>query len=999
MPVFTTASRVSILVSAALSCLLSSCAVLMVDVDVYKGPLMNQESIQMEQLVPLAEGALPLLTHLRDDLEWQDDGRVPDAAAEWYKPGYVQPSLKLPGKRCFFDWIFFFSECSKKGTAGFINPLARRVNDILVWYEPAGNAPEKKDGDTTKNQSENGLTGGGLREKIAEYRRIKENKNIQPPPAAGAQPQQDALMAHREALIQSLVPFAAKILFLANHEGLSALPETTGLVSGGVGNLSRGLLGDTVTETFSPMIAMDNLLGKGTLAGRKRIQYVRLLQAVGNSILLLANELREQAEARKGGDIRAKAEKAAIEVAFDGDPSRVYVKLVQELGEEIKGQNSLVESLQRQFDKIVQDMNNLEKEAEKKNDSGEWSKNREAEKKKYDQLEGALKLIEPDELTPALGKLTQAPESLADAWAKILLQVQSILKDNEISTNAKEYLDSVKGKMDLESAAKISYVKVWEAVKVYLGGKRETLSDIEIERKKFDSLIALFGAKEAKSGQKIEAGERKEALEITEKVVKTEKGAVLYRLASQDVFVSGRGVYLILAMHLRDKLEKDKNQKDVQTTLDELNKRVPPPSFTISDTSTLTDAKAVLDQEIAFLRQEHIQAVRVGGGGENTVAVEKALAVLEAAAQHRAGMVHLRPAAAYLRTSYPSTSLQDDPNLTWDNLLLQQGLRNIPFSSYVADLFNPESRHDRAVSADLDKQYWQNINRVRVSGAGSTNYVLAKDDVGNWYVKHYFGDTARIFESARKLGMYNLGSTMGASLLSSLKDKQVKEESSSVDAQPIPLKRVFDQHRTAYTSKTTADVTALKELAEKDVLATKIKEGWQSLPDLKGEGETLKMIEDGLPAPLKKLKDRMGEIEGNDKTRDGVRVVQEIQAIRNFHRALNAGVESLDLPIPTTGSLMLAKKEVEALKKAMTEACRAAGLPTNDCLTATEQKNVAEREFKANKTNHDRTVKGRAEKVVVDVLQEELSGLVQSRQRLLQDYEQAILFVGDASKN
>ena len=159
------------------------------------------------------------------------------------------------------------------------------------------------------------------------------------------------------------------------------------------------------------------------------------------------------------------------------------------------------------------------------------------------------------------------------------------------------------------------------------------------------------------------------------------------------------------------------------------------------------------------------------------------------------------------------------------------------------------------------------------------------------------------------------------------------------------------------------------------------------------------MIEDGLPAPLKKLKDRMGEIEGNDKTRDGVRVVQEIQAIRNFHRALNAGVESLDLPIPTTGSLMLAKKEVEALKKAMTEACRAAGLPTNDCLTATEQKNVAEREFKANKTNHDRTVKGRAEKVVVDVLQEELSGLVQSRQRLLQDYEQAILFVGDASKN
>lgn len=660
-------------------------------------------------------------------------------------------------------------------------------------------------------------------------------------------------------------------------------------------------------------------------------------------------------------------------------------------------------SLQSLLDKIDQDMNSLEGKASEKKTSNEWKMNQHEERKKYDklhaQLEGALQLIEPDKITPALSELTQPPKDVATAWAEILLQVSKVLNDGTLSTNAKEHLDFIKDKMKLEDAAKISYVKVWEAVKAYLDGERKALSNIEIERRKFDRLIALFEEKGAENAQKKVAVDKAKALETTGTVVKAEKSAVLDRLAKQDAFVTGRGIYLTLAMHLRDKIEENKSLSDLQVALNELNIRVPPPDFAIPEMSTLDDAKAVLDHEIALLRQEHIQAVRVGGGGEDAKAAQKALDALEAAAEHRAGMVYLRPAAAYLRTSYPSTSLQDDPNLTWDNLLLQQGLRNIPFSSYVADLFNPEARHDRAISADLDKQYWQNINRVRVSGAGSTNYVLAKDDVGNWYVKHYFGDTEKIFESARKLGMYNLGSTMGASLLSSMKDKQVKKESSSVDAQPIPLKRVFDQHHTAYTSKTTADVTALKELAEKDVLATKIKEGWQSLPDLKGEGETLKMIEDGLPAPLKKLKDRMGEIEGNDKTRDGVRVVQEIQAIRNFHRALNAGVESLDLPIPTTGSLMLAKKEVEALEKAMLEACHAAGLPTNDCLTATEQKNVAEREFKANKISHDRTVKGRAEKVVVDVLQEELSGLVQSRQRLLQDYEQAILFVGDASKN
>ena len=41
------------------------------------------------------------------------------------------------------------------------------------------------------------------------------------------------------------------------------------------------------------------------------------------------------------------------------------------------------------------------------------------------------------------------------------------------------------------------------------------------------------------------------------------------------------------------------------------------------------------------------------------------------------------------------------------------------------------------ILGEIDKQFWQNINRVRVAGAGATNYVVAKDDIGNWYVKRY----------------------------------------------------------------------------------------------------------------------------------------------------------------------------------------------------------------------------------------------------------------------
>ena len=52
-----------------IAALLTGCAVLTVDVDVYKGPLANHEDIQMEQMAAMAIGAKPLLVLLRDTLE------------------------------------------------------------------------------------------------------------------------------------------------------------------------------------------------------------------------------------------------------------------------------------------------------------------------------------------------------------------------------------------------------------------------------------------------------------------------------------------------------------------------------------------------------------------------------------------------------------------------------------------------------------------------------------------------------------------------------------------------------------------------------------------------------------------------------------------------------------------------------------------------------------------------------------------------------------------
>src|SRR6202521_1482800 len=101
------ASAVALLVG------LSGCAVLRIDVDVYKGPLANHRDVQTQQLAVMATAAKPLLIELRDIQEWPSRGRPEESADQKnYRAGYMP---KEPLK-----WN---------------NSRARRVNDILSLYE------------------------------------------------------------------------------------------------------------------------------------------------------------------------------------------------------------------------------------------------------------------------------------------------------------------------------------------------------------------------------------------------------------------------------------------------------------------------------------------------------------------------------------------------------------------------------------------------------------------------------------------------------------------------------------------------------------------------------------------------------------------------------------------------------------------------------------------------------------------------------------------------
>ena len=139
----------------------------------------------------------------------------------------------------------------------------------------------------------------------------------------------DAETKDETRLLDALVEFAQKVLFLANHEGLASPPGTPGLIMGGLEKLNRSLFGDQLTDKFSPYRFF-----QPDLTEAQKNEYVRVLQAVGNTILFSANELHERNRYRDLSQKKVKAEVAAVNLTHSSDPKKVLDDLLEELNAE-----------------------------------------------------------------------------------------------------------------------------------------------------------------------------------------------------------------------------------------------------------------------------------------------------------------------------------------------------------------------------------------------------------------------------------------------------------------------------------------------------------------------------------------------------------------------------------------------------------------------------------------------------------------------------------------
>lgn len=162
-----------------------------------------------------------------------------------------------------------------------------------------------------------------------------------------------------------------------------------------------------------------------------------------------------------------------------------------------------------------------------------------------------------------------------------------------------------------------------------------------------------------------------------------------------------------------------------------------------------------MDKEIADLQEEIIDELKNNGPSSTTTNLQSALGVVK---EYRNSLTYLRPASSYLRSSYTATAVQQGTQVGWKNMLAEQHTR----AFNILNLTGPDRGRREKLIGDIDRLSWQRVNEVRVAGGGKTTYVLAKDDIGNWYVKNFQGEVTNVINSMKNLATFALKTAVPA---------------------------------------------------------------------------------------------------------------------------------------------------------------------------------------------------------------------------------------------
>lgn len=898
--------------------LLSGCAALQVDVDVYKGPLGNSQETQSQQLASMALSAKPLIEDFRNRLiERLQAGTEPHARFQLGAATVYIPQKTL---ETFFQSTAKSADESR-GLAstpdrgqGAVRPsvpapeseekrLVRHLNGMLALYldlcapgfvvpEPSsrtgiGCAPRS---DAVGDTSASGRGPRGiesLASALAALGPSPESRGFE-----DAMKRQQWVLAVRE-LESALVDFAGRLQFFANNQWL----------------------------------VYDSGTGEGDTARRLKT----LLEAISNSLMLHADEQRRfrghHDRDRRMGGAEAMAAKQVLRPTADALFNEFRGRIEGKLNERVRAQAASRSASAPRAGALpgAGQLGALTSGAETRRQGagralataillsptlGDAQTRGEIEKLAqlgFEVREGFAPLHSSLRAAAPAGTATVATFSAAVLkWATAKVQADADL-DASIRSLQPGYFIADAATHELKELAvpDAGSVATREAAFAVLRG---ALIQRAAEAAAAAQRLGDLARQAEAAANRTDVGDSPSALlpaQVTEAL--TLLRALRERVVTEVVARSDWSNPAVMRGVLQDILRQQRAELEragkATTDIDNLQLALgaiplPPPPRDLPH--TLTGSMEVLDAYIAELRYKHLAAVE--RSGEDSPEASNLAAAIVLARKQRADMVFIRPSSAYLRSSLSSTATQDESHVRWRNML-NDTLQNL-FSS-----MGPSSTMDKT-REDLDKAFWQNINRVRLNGGGFTNYVVAKDDVGNWYVKGMGADLSPMVNAAKNLALYNLGGRLNTNLLriDELRGR-LDNDSSASEAQradwkdelerlggpqsgPVVADRgdMLKQYRKRYDDLLAKHVKDLAAALETEDYKRQIQARWSVT--VTGTGLAALTGTMALPAPAKAWADAQQVLKQDfQSTRDrSEAVIASLAALERFRVAVRAAV-------------------------------------------------------------------------------------------------------------
>lgn len=824
--------------------LLAGCAVLNIDVDIYKGPLANSPDIQTEQVAAMAMGAKPLLVSLRDNAECGYDKTAVSAYAkqDWYRNGFVPPGTN--------------------NQTPFTNDLAIRVNEILSLYE------DKRSGVTNALVAEARRALNRYRaaynilhrpqsmdEKLFENLRMPTNC----PPAqanANSQEQCELAQAYRLFLVQSnewregtnifkvtnaLKGFTrAEDFFGASSKGLSNLPSTD---SPSANSWVSALQDSELLKLHANILFPTNASKSSTNEIRKlQDNFVYQVTVVARSFTDARKALAELWQLNLG--IISLLDSGTTQSTRQEPPSlairsaaRLAVSLVQpqylisvlndpKAPEAVKGLKRMV-TANSIFANRWTESNRLKI----------FAMDQQGRANIYSDIDQALEKLlmsrpsdtaaalvaaddhfrknNPDSSDPYFDLplnrefgLSRGPTGQANRD----LSIENIGRGDLVEENLSQIGDTLDGL----AGGRIND-GLQTAIQNYLQASHDFHSDdhqVRMTRRQLlDALVGFaekikFIADNQVLLQRNQRDDYKHAKPYTQ-ILQTVGNSIIsqvnelaeqatYDRNSKTVIDPGwhamTNAYNFLASRAKagspaGEANDAPTGKLTASTSNDGHPETPNLFANLPEPGTKKEAFDIL---ITALRDVQISATLTG----DTNSASQAKAAIELATSYRTDTIYIRPPSAYLRNSYPATSLQPDANVVWQNMLGRHGLRSLPL---IGEAIANRGVDVKAIQ-EIDKQYWQNINRVRVGAVGITSYAITKDDIGNWYVKSYTGDPTPIIEGAKNLALYGVATSAAAKGAQAL--TQVAQ-TSNAPPEPTLLQSQYAHFEAIYATETT----------------------------------------------------------------------------------------------------------------------------------------------------------------------------------------------------